>query len=257
MDLDDWMAWLEQRHLSDLQFPEVTRALRALSSAYVERRQTAIPGGRVLDTAGKRAAFALYYAPLHFLATRHVLEALGQGSALATPGGLVVDLGCGTGAVGVAAAAATGARRIQGVDVHPWAVAESRATYARWGLDATVLRRSAASLRLPDTPALVVAGYVANELPDPERAALLDLLVRARREGSGVLVLEPVSGRVAPWWPEWEAAFAACGGRSDTWTLALDPPPLTRRLGVAAGLTPTGVKLRTVYAPGSLRQAIR
>ena len=34
-----------------------------------------------LDSAGKRAAFALYYAPLHFVATAHVVKALGAGGA--------------------------------------------------------------------------------------------------------------------------------------------------------------------------------
>jgi hypothetical protein len=32
---DTWLEALEARHLSDLTFPEVSRALRALSSAYV------------------------------------------------------------------------------------------------------------------------------------------------------------------------------------------------------------------------------
>ena len=35
-------AALEERHLANLRFSEVTRALRALSSAYVERRETAL-----------------------------------------------------------------------------------------------------------------------------------------------------------------------------------------------------------------------
>ena len=35
---DNWLRALEERHLADLTFPEVSRALRALSSAYVERR---------------------------------------------------------------------------------------------------------------------------------------------------------------------------------------------------------------------------
>ena len=253
VELDEWMAWLEARHLAQLQFAEVARALRALSSAYVERRQTAIPAGRVLDTTGKRAAFALYYGPLHFLATRHVLEAQQEDRGPGPPPRLVVDLGCGTGAVGVAAAAATGARRIQGVDVHPWAVAEARATYARCGFDATVTRRRVTGFRLPEAPAIIVAGYLANELPDPDRAVLLKGFIRAIRQGSALLVLEPLSGRAAPWWPEWVAALADQGARADTWTLALNPPSLTCRLGIAAGLSPTTAKLRTIYATGRIR----
>lgn len=253
MTLDEWVAWLEERHLAELRFAEVARALRALSSAYVERRQTAIPGGRVLDTAGKRAAFALYYGPLHFLATRHVLETLSRDGTLPASTELVVDLGCGTGAVGLAAAVVTGTRRIQAVDVHPWAVGEARASYARWGLDATVTRRSATAVRLPGTPALIVAGYLANELPPQERDALRDGLLGATARGASVLVLEPVSGRAAPWWPDWVEAFARQGGRSDAWTIALDPPILTARLGRAAGLTATVAKIRTICAAGPIR----
>jgi hypothetical protein len=250
-ELDAWMTWLEARHLADLQFAEVSRALRALSSAYVERRETAIASGRVLDTAGKRAAFALYYGPLHYLATRHVLESLGVCGPRAGPAQLVLDLGCGTGAVGLAVAGCIGSGRIHGVDVHPWAVGEARAAYVRFGLEGTVTRRSVARVRAPDSPAFLVAGYVANELPEAERSALLGSLLTAIGRGSEVLVLEPLSGRAAPWWADWAAAFAACGGRDDRWKLTVDPPELTRRLGTAAGLTPTEVKLRSLHASGA------
>src|SRR5690348_15790927 len=94
----DWMRALEARHLADLRVAEVTRALRALSSAYVGRRHK-MAGGGALDTAGKRAAFALFYAPLHFLATQHVIEAVDPHGA---PPASILDLGCGTGAAGAA-----------------------------------------------------------------------------------------------------------------------------------------------------------
>jgi Methyltransferase domain len=250
-ELEAWMTWLEARHLADLRFAEVSRALRALSSAYVERRETAIAAGRVLDTAGKRAAFALYYGPLHFVATQHVLESLGACGPRAGSSPPVLDLGCGTGAAGLAVAGCIGAHRIHGVDTHPWAVGEARATYARFGLDGTVARHSVTRMHAPDPPAFVVAGYVANELPAAERSALLRSLLAAVRKGSEVLVLEPLSGRAAPWWAEWAAAFAPCGGRADSWTVTLDPPELTRRLGKAAGLTSTVAKLRSLHASGA------
>ena len=50
---DQWLRELEARHLADLRVPEVTRALRALSSAYVERRHK-VSAGATLDSAGKR-----------------------------------------------------------------------------------------------------------------------------------------------------------------------------------------------------------
>src|ERR1700733_832967 len=118
MAFEDWIAELERRHLADLRVPEVTRALRALSSAYVERRHTVARGGP-LESAGKRAAFALFYAPLHFLATRHVVASLG---AHEPPPSAILDIGCGTGAAGAAwALAAGGTPSLTGIDRHPWA----------------------------------------------------------------------------------------------------------------------------------------
>ncbi|MEK6630947.1 MAG: hypothetical protein AABY89_09460, partial [Acidobacteriota bacterium] len=93
-----WLTALEERHMADLRPAEVSRALRALSSAYVERRDR-LGRGAALDGAGKRAAFALFYGPLHFLATREIVRALG----IADPApGVITDLGCGTGAAGAA-----------------------------------------------------------------------------------------------------------------------------------------------------------
>ena len=104
---------------------EVARALRALSSTYVERRAR-LSGRGAFDSAGKRAAYALYYAPRRFQMTGHVIAQLDPG-----PGPVhLTDLGCGTGAAGAAWAclAGTGAS-VVGVDTHPWAVDEARATY--------------------------------------------------------------------------------------------------------------------------------
>src|SRR5215470_6641215 len=105
MTFEEWLGALERRHLANLRLPEVTRALRALSSAYVERRHTVSRGGP-LDSAGKRAAFALYYAPLHFLTTAHVIASL-QGATDPAPSS-ILDIGCGTGAAGAAWALACG-----------------------------------------------------------------------------------------------------------------------------------------------------
>ena len=240
-----WLAALEARHLANLRVPEVTRALRALSSAYVERRHTAIVRGKVLDTVGKRAAFALYYGPMHFVAVTSLLDSLhvARDDRASCP---VLDLGCGTGAVGAAVASWTGARRIHGIDVHPWTLDEARATYACFGLDATVTRGNVARLRLHSTPAFIVAGYIINELPEAERERLRQTLVAAVRGGSRLLVVEPLAGQAAPWWPDWVETFTPLGARADTWHLTISPPDLTIRLGRAAGLTPTSVKARTL-----------
>src|SRR5688500_10851840 len=94
----EWLAALEARHLADLRVPEVTRALRALSSAYVERRHK-VTARATLDSAGKRAAFALFYGPLHFLTISQIVQVLGVArDGIAS----IVDLGCGTGVAGAA-----------------------------------------------------------------------------------------------------------------------------------------------------------
>ena len=67
-----WLTALEARHFSDLTFQEVSRSLRALSATYVERRGR-IREGAALSGAGKRAAFALFYGPLHYLLVREIV----------------------------------------------------------------------------------------------------------------------------------------------------------------------------------------
>src|SRR5262245_66504985 len=102
MDVEGWYAALEERHLASLTFPEVRRALQSLSTLYVGKREK-IAAGTALDGAGKRAAFALFYGPLHFMTVRAVALALGPAAPKR-----IVDLGCGTGVAGAAWASAAG-----------------------------------------------------------------------------------------------------------------------------------------------------
>ena len=135
---DTWLQDLEGRHLADLRFAEVSRALRALSSAYVERRRT-IQDGAALSGAGKRAAFALFYGPLHYLTINEVIRGLGAG---AVGRRMLVDLGCGTGASGAAwIGRAAGLSPVLAIDRHPWAISEATRTYRHF--NATVRSRQA------------------------------------------------------------------------------------------------------------------
>ena len=146
------MSALEARHLADLRFAEVTRALRALSSAYVERRHK-VASGSTLDSAGKRAAFALYYGPLHFIATQHVVKEM---SAHAPAH--VLDLGCGTGTVGAAWALASPASpAVTGIDRHPWAVDEAKRTYRELGVNGPVHASATSSVFPRFAPALALS----------------------------------------------------------------------------------------------------
>ena len=236
MNFSAFLSELENRHLADLRFSEVTRALRALSSAYVERRETALAGRQALDGAGKRAAFALYYGPIHFLLVQHVARELGV-----TPGrGTVVDLGCGTGVAGAAVATSAPAVHVLGIDTHPWALDEARFTYQAFGLRFDVRRGHAARTRFPADTSFLVAAFVVNELDDADRGELLRHLKVA---ATPVLIIEPISHRISPWWDDWTREL---GGRADEWKFRIDPPPIVKRLAKASGLRPEVLTARSL-----------
>lgn len=244
--LGKWLAAAERRYLADLRVQEVTRALRALSSAYVERRERGA-GQRVhgaLDTAGKRAAFALYYAPLHFIAVTEALRAL---RATDSAPSSLIDLGCGTGAAGAAWAVAAGSTPIiTGIDRHPWAVAEARWTFSQLGLKGYAKQADLERLPPARSNESVVAAYTLNELSDAARGRVEQQLCdRARRQGR-VLVLEPLARGVAPWWEGTAQRMIALGGRADEWRLTVDVPPIVRLLGTAAGLNYRELRFQTI-----------
>ena len=93
-----WLDALNARHFAALNFQEVRRSVQALSALYVERR-TRLGQGSAFDGAGKRASFATYFAPLHFLLVREIVRALGAASPAVSD---ILDLGCGTGIAGAA-----------------------------------------------------------------------------------------------------------------------------------------------------------
>jgi len=225
-------AALEARHLAALTFPEVRRALQALSSLYVERRER-IAHGHALEGRGKRAAFALYYGPLHFLLVREIVRAL----ALAPPA-RIVDLGCGTGSAGAAwALERRPPATVVGVDANGWAVGEARWTLRQLGVPGEATRGDAASpVRSPGRGTGLVAAFTVNELSEPARDRLLGRLREAAADAAPVLVVEPISRRVSPWWPAWRDAFLAAGGREDEWRFRAALPERLALLGKAAGL---------------------
>jgi hypothetical protein len=239
-----WVDALERRHLADLTFQEVRRSLQALSSLYVERRER-ISSGAALEGAGKRAAFALYYGPLHFLLVREVVRALRAPSPAR-----IVDLGCGTGVAGAAwALEAERSGFVEALDRSGWALQEARWTLARLGVRGNAVRGDAASFQLPKPPAGVVAAFTVNELDDAARKQLLPRLLQAT--GVSVLILEPIARKATPWWAEWSQAFLAAGGRDDSWRFAVTLPELLRKLAKAAGLDPRELTGRTLWRPGT------
>lgn len=238
------MRGLEARHLADLTFPEVSRSLRALSATYVERRET-LARGAALAGAGKRAAFALFYGPLHFLLVRHIVESL---PGAAAPVSAIVDLGCGTGASGAAWARTCTAppEALIGVDRHPWAAREARETYRAFGLGGRVHVGDFVRARLPERSALVAA-FAVNELASSSRDRFLPRVLAHAAGGGRLLVVEPLSGRVAPWWDGWRRAVEAAGGRADTWRVPVSLPPTVQKLDEAAGLDHRELTARTLF----------
>jgi SAM-dependent methyltransferase len=239
-----WIAALEAKHLAELTFPEVSRALRALSSTYVERRQK-LAQGAALSGAGKRAAFALFYGPLHHLLLTHIVEHLPNASANVQT---LLDLGCGTGASGAAwAAACAKPPRLVGIDRHPWAIGEAAATYRAFRIPATVRQGDIATAMLPKGPVSILAAFAMNELGDSEREALLARLVARGAQGDRVLIVEPLAGFVARWWNRWRETFEAAGGRADEWRLRTELPPIVAKLDRAAGLNHREITGRSLW----------
>ena len=238
--LDRWLAAASERYLADLTMPELGRALRALSSCYVERRAQ-LASGLALATAGKRAAFALFYAPLHFITVDRIARELLAPSDDDVPEGLpaqriTIDLGCGTGAAGAAWALATGASRVEGYDVNPWAAREARWTYSEMGLQGSTHRVPIDQVRWQKGPADMIAAFVLNEMPDEAREAVRPALFQAAREGHRVLIVEPIARGAARWWADWHRETLVEGGRVDEWRFGVELPELLGRLDRAAGL---------------------
>jgi hypothetical protein len=239
-----WLAALEKRHLEALEFREVRKALQALSSLYVERRDR-LARGAALETAGKRAAFALFYGPLHFLTVREITRALGAGRRGPKA---ILDLGCGTGAAGAAwALECDPPARVLGVDTSGWAAGEARWTYGRLGLRGEARRGDAATAALGDRGTGVVAAYTVNELDEPARDGLEDRLLR---RGGPILIVEPIARGAARWWDDWAPSFVGAGGRADEWRFASDLPETVRMLDRAAGLDHRQLTARSLYLPG-------
>lgn len=244
-----WLDDLQARHLADLRFSEVTRAVRALSAGYVQRRAR-LGERRALDTAGKRAAYALYYSPLHYLTVSAIVHHLDAGLP---PKTTLLDLGCGAGAAGAAWAAGAEVPAIVAIDALPWALEEAAHTYRAFGLAHRTRRGDAATIAVPRPVRAIVAGWMINELDERARAAVRAKLWEAARAGTALLVVEPIATRVSPWWPEWADEFARHGGRADQWRLPVELPDLLQQFDRATGMDHRELTARSLFLRGRAR----
>ncbi len=253
--LDILSQALIDRHLGAMTTREFLRAARALSARYVEDRRQ-LPSRSPLDSAGKRAAFAVLYGPIHYATTRAVVDGL---QLAETRVDRVVDLGCGTGTASAAWSAAFASPPvIDGIDRQGWAVGEANWTWRTLGLSGRARRADlvteagvvAAGRRTSLARTAVLAAWSANELAPAARDALLSHLVALGRLGATVVVLEPLSGRAAPWWDAWAAAFTTSGGRADTWRVPNTLPKALRRLDRDAGFDRPTLSARSLLLLG-------
>jgi hypothetical protein len=242
---------LLDRHLKDLKFSEVTRALRALSAGYVEKREEG-GIGRALDGRGKRAAFALYYGATHFLAAETLVRELDLGFDRGASRATLLDLGCGTGVCGAAwALRSAGEVTVIGADRSSFALHEARWTYQTLRIKGETSRSITETLESIRRPEGIVIGWTLNELDDEKRDVIAAKLLPWVLKGSRLLVIEPVSKRVAPWWDGWVARFPPAHCAVLERRLRLSLPPKVALLARSAGLGKDGTVVRVLFARGA------
>jgi SAM-dependent methyltransferase len=247
-----WLAELQARHTASLTRPELLKAIRALSARYVERRDQ-LPGRSPLDSAGKRAAFATFYAPLHYVTVQGIAGRLPAPPTVTT----IVDLGCGTGAASAAWARSFATPPdLRGIDRHPWAVDEANWTWNRLQLHGRAqrgdlveeVRRHVGSRRAADLAGTAfLCAWSVNELEKEARARLLPLLIDAARRGATVLVVEPIARSATPWWREWSQVISNAGGRDDDWRFDAPLPARLADLDEAAGFARDGLSAKSLF----------
>lgn len=245
--VDAWLAGALERS-APLTFPEIRRGVQALSLRYVERREP----GDALGSPAKRAAFASFFAALHLATAYGAVRALPP-AALANVL-RIVDLGAGTGAVGagVALALAPATPALLALDRSGFALSEARRTYRAFGLRGETRRvqlpTGAPKLGRGD---LAVAGWFLNECDEAPRERLLSALERGFDAGARALVLEPLSGRVVPWWDAFAARLATHGVATGSVRWVMRRPSWIADMDKAAHLDHRELGARIAFGPAS------
>lgn len=244
-ELDAWVEALRARHMDSLTFTEIRKGVVALSRIYVEERNRI--GNNVFDGAGKRAAFACFYTPMHYLLTRHIVVALG---AQTPPPSRILDLGCGLLAAGAAwAQAADNHPLLIGVDQSIWAVKQARDNLRHLGLRGKVLHQRVDNAPMPRRGEAVVAAFAVNELSEEARGKLQRRCLDSAQRSASVLIIEPLALRANRWWKDWSDVFRAHGGRADEWRFAVELPAFVAELDRASGLNHRELSGRSLFLP--------
>jgi hypothetical protein len=240
----DWIAEIQERYERTLTFPEIRKGVVALSRLYVEERRR-IGRGAAFDGAGKRAAYACFYSPLHFLLVREMVSALG---AEREPPRKIFDLGCGLGVAGAAWATLCEPQpQVIGFEKSSWAAGEARSLLSTLGLRGRIHQKPLHHAPPAGRGDAIVAAFTANELETTGRAKLLGRLLHEAKRGASVLVVEPLALRTSPWWPEWRERFLEASGRADEWRFAVPLPPSLALLDRASDLDHRELTGRSLY----------
>jgi Methyltransferase domain len=248
----DWIGELHDHYRRTLTFPEIRKGVVALSRIYVEKRGS-LERGAVFDGAAKRAAFACFYSPLHFLTVREVVQGLG---AQESPPSKILDLGCGLAVAGAAwATACSGKPAVIGFEKNPWAVEQARSVLKRLGVRGRVHRKSLETAPMPGPGEALVAAFAVNELDVEERNRLLRRLLQASERGASILVVEPIARRPNPWWSEWSERFRARSGRDDSWRFTVVLPEPLQALDRASGLDHRELTARSLFVAALQKRA--
>jgi hypothetical protein len=252
MDCPEWFDRIRERYSEQLTPTEIRKGVQALSRIYVEERRR-LDAGAVFDGAGKRAAFACFYSPLHFLAVRAIVSSL----AVSRPAPRrIVDLGCGLGVAAVAWAEICERKpEIVGFERSRWAATEARRLLAEIGMRGRVHHRSLLEAPPAGYGEAVVAAYAVNELDSNGKKELLARLLDSIRRGASVLVIEPIALRKSPWWLEWRERFLEASGRADEWRFRVELPAALVLLDRASGLDHRELSARSLYAGGVASEA--
>jgi len=252
-DIDAWIDALIARHSAAMTRTEFLKAIRALSARYVERRSL-LPDRTPLDSPGKRAAFAGFYAPLHFLTIRAIVRALRAADASLDT---IVDLGCGTGVSSIAwASEAARPPAIEGIDRNAWTLEEARRNCGDLRLPARTrrgdlvveLERLAAGHAGSATARrrAIVLGWSLNELTRDTRDRAERAIHSLAAKATSVLIVEPIGRRLVPWWDAAAARAQQAGARSDEWRFEEPLPPALAALDREAGFEREGLTARSI-----------
>jgi len=240
---NNWIDTMFDRWLGELTHKEIARALKALSIDYVQRRGRI--RGKALAGRGKQAALALYYGVRHFVIVQETLIALEVPEDVPKQ---IIDLGCGAGVAGAAWSLHCGGKpSVLGIELDPDIMREAEYTYKDLKLRGKLIRCHLSKYRWPKPPVCIIASCFVNELNERDRERLWHSLEKQTRDGSRVLILEPLAVRITPWWRDWVERVRLIGGRAEEWHFDVELPESVHLLGKSAGLRPDRLGARVLW----------